>query len=175
MRYIPMCHSWCWRNICSKDHYDIFHICFLYNLHGKLDKCCVSLGELVVYSFCFIMYIYVPSSGLWCPSRFPHEQRGSGLYLQLFVGGIMSYLRCLCLLAYRSFKHILCCHYVIAPFVFSNDYLLISVKLFDYHRLNCPCISYQLQNVYSSVLSKTNRNGHCDLILFNKPIDCTNR
>jgi hypothetical protein len=33
-----------------------------------------------------------------------------GLYLQLFVGGFMSYLRYLCLFAYNGVQHILC-HY----------------------------------------------------------------
>jgi len=31
------------------------------------------------------------------------------LYLQLFVGGLMSYLRYLCLFAYSDVQHILCC------------------------------------------------------------------
>jgi hypothetical protein len=30
-------------------------------------------------------------------------------YLQLFVGGLMSSLRCLCLLAHSGFQHTLCC------------------------------------------------------------------
>jgi hypothetical protein len=31
------------------------------------------------------------------------------LYLQLFVGGLMSYLRCLCWLANSGVQQILCC------------------------------------------------------------------
>jgi len=31
------------------------------------------------------------------------------LYLQLFVGGLRSYLRYLCLLAYSGVQHIVCC------------------------------------------------------------------
>jgi hypothetical protein len=38
------------------------------------------------------------------------------LYLQLFVGGLMSYLRYLCLLAYSGVQHILGC--VFALFIF---------------------------------------------------------
>jgi hypothetical protein len=60
------------------------------------------------------------------------------LYLQLFVGGSMSYLRYLCLLANSGGQHIFCCGFVsfvfvlsvsldypysIAPSVFSNVYL----------------------------------------------------
>ena len=64
------------------------------------------------------------------------------LYLQLFVGGLMSYLPYLCLLAYSGVQHILCCvfyfvslrlvypilpvslasHFFIAPYGFSNVY-----------------------------------------------------
>ena len=66
------------------------------------------------------------------------------LYLQLFVGGCMSYLRYLCLLAHSGVQHIWCCVFVlfffvlcglccqflwivlflIAPSVFSNVYLI---------------------------------------------------
>ena len=35
------------------------------------------------------------------------------LYLSLFVGGLMSYLRQLCLLAHSGFQHILCCVFVL--------------------------------------------------------------
>jgi hypothetical protein len=64
------------------------------------------------------------------------------LYPQLFVGGFMSYLRYLCLIAHIDVQQILCCvfelfffrivrpvlpvsldcQFVIAPSVFSNDY-----------------------------------------------------
>jgi len=39
------------------------------------------------------------------------------LYLQLFVGGLMSYLRYLCLSAYCGLQHILCCVFVLFFFV----------------------------------------------------------
>jgi hypothetical protein len=39
--------------------------------------------------------------------RFPHKN--DDLYLQLFVGGFVSYLRCLCLVAYCGVQHIVCC------------------------------------------------------------------
>jgi hypothetical protein len=38
-------------------------------------------------------------------------------YLQLFVGGLMSYLRYLCLFAYIGVQHILCCVFVLFFFV----------------------------------------------------------
>ena len=39
------------------------------------------------------------------------------LYPQLFVGGLMSYLRCLCLFTYSCVLHILCCIFVLFFFV----------------------------------------------------------
>ena len=48
------------------------------------------------------MCLKVLSSVLICPLRFPHNNMFVGLYLQLFVGGIMSYLRYLCLFVYSS-------------------------------------------------------------------------
>jgi hypothetical protein len=66
------------------------------------------------------------------------------LYLQLFVGGIMSYLRYLCLLAYSDVKHILffcvlctlCCKFPwIAHFCLSLLYSLTSIDLIHLVRL----------------------------------------
>jgi hypothetical protein len=45
-----------------------------------------------------------------------YKQCSVRLYLQLFVGGLMSYLRYLCLFAYSGVQHILC--YVFVLFVF---------------------------------------------------------
>jgi len=64
-----------------------------------------------IFSFlcCPIMYLYVLSSVLWCPLRFPHINGSVRLYLQLFVGMRMSYLRYMCLFANSGVHHILCC------------------------------------------------------------------
>jgi hypothetical protein len=54
-----------------------------------------------IFSFlcCSIMCLYVLSSMLWCPLRFPHKKQCLvRLYPKLFVGGLMSYL---CLFAYK--------------------------------------------------------------------------
>ena len=48
-------------------------------------------------------------------TAYPSREHMS-LYLQLFVGGSMSYLRYLCLFAYSGVLHILCCNF--AEFVF---------------------------------------------------------
>ena len=41
----------------------------------------------------------------------------SRIYLQLFVGGLMFYLRYLCLFAYSGVQHILSCVFVLFVFV----------------------------------------------------------
>jgi len=44
------------------------------------------------------------------------------LYLQLFVGWLMSYLRYLCLFAHSGVQHILCCIFVLVFFVLCTQY-----------------------------------------------------
>ena len=72
------------------------------------DPCCSS-----VFSFfcCPIVCLDVLSSVLWCPLQFLHtsDVQVRSLYLQMFVGGFMSYLRYLCLLAHSGIQHMLWC------------------------------------------------------------------
>ena len=58
---------------------------------------------------CPMMYIYLLSSVLWCPLYFRIKHCSVGVYLQLFVGWLISYLVYLCLFAYSGIQHILCC------------------------------------------------------------------
>jgi len=51
------------------------------------------------------------------------------LYLQLFVVGLMSYLRYSCLFAYNGVQHILCCVLVLLVFVLYFVYSMLSVSL----------------------------------------------
>ena len=44
------------------------------------------------------------------------------LYLQLLVGGIMSYLRYVCLFAHSNVQHILCCLFFFVLLAVSLDY-----------------------------------------------------
>jgi len=101
----------------------------------------VRFDHLFSFLCCPIMCPYVLSSVLWCPLRFPHKkvvlfvftssclQEGSCLiyvvcvclvclYLQLFAGGLMSYLCYLCLLGYNGVQHILCSAFSLFGFVF---------------------------------------------------------
>jgi hypothetical protein len=90
---------------------------------------------------CPIIYLYRLNSMLWCPLRFPRKNDVRP-HPQLLVGGLMPYLRYLCLLEYIGVKHILCwvfwgffrlvytmlsvsedCPFLIVPSVFSNVYL----------------------------------------------------
>jgi hypothetical protein len=81
----------------------------------------------LVFVCCTIMCLYVRSSVLWYPFWFPHKYDVRFvLYLQLFVGGRMSYLRYLCLFPHTGGQHILRCVFVVFFFI------LLSVSL------NCP-------------------------------------
>ena len=108
----------------------------------------------VAHLFCFFccpimcMCPYVLSSVMWCPLRFPDKKQCSvWLYLQVFVGDSMYYLRYLCSFAYSYVRYILCCGFrlfffvlwnicsqflwivhLIAPSVFSNVYFLINFQ-----------------------------------------------
>jgi hypothetical protein len=70
--------------------------------------------------FIILVFIY----NYWCPTRFLYQitclsfNRNTTsvrclvrLYLPLFVGGFMSYLRYWCLLVHSCVQHMLCCNY----------------------------------------------------------------
>ena len=124
------------------------------------------------------MCLYVLSSVLWCPLRFPHKNYVLFVFnLQLFVEGIMSYLRYLCLFAHSGVQHILCFCFVflrlvypmlpvsllIAPSVFSNvclQYHFISfllshriVNMFETSPLALPC--FAVSNMCAKVKGAT--------------------
>ena len=84
-----------------------------------------------LFSFlCFpIMFLYVLGSVLRTPLRI----RTVHLYLQLFVGGLMSYLRYLCFFAYSCVQNMLCCGF----FVFFCLHL-VSCVLNVAISLDCP-------------------------------------
>jgi len=78
-------------------------------------------GVRVAHLFSFlcgpIMCLYVLSSVSWCPLRFPHKGNIRLVFTsKLFVEGLMSYLRYLCLPTHSNIQHILCC--VCALFVY---------------------------------------------------------
>ena len=99
--------------------------------------CCIS------FLCCSIMHLSVLSSVLWCPLRFRIKRCSVRPYLLLFVGGLMSHLRylclCLCILMSKAYCvvfvfFVLClaypilpvslnCSFLITPSVFSNVYL----------------------------------------------------
>ena len=79
--------------------------------HPQIFVGCVLLICLVVLC-CPIMILYVLSFVLWCRLRFPNKSCSVRFYLQLFIGGFMSYLRYLCLFVYSGVQHILCCVFV---------------------------------------------------------------
>ena len=104
----------------------------------------VRVAHLFSFLRCHIMCLYVLSSMLWCPLWSPHKNDvRSFLYLQLFVGGLVVYLRYLCLFTYSGVQRLLCCGFgcvclrlvcpilpvcldcpfLFSPSVFSNVYL----------------------------------------------------
>jgi len=69
------------------------------------------------FKSCYTIIIYCSKIGPRCLLRAIH------IYLQLFVGGLMSYLRYLCLLAHSGVQHILRCVFVLFFFVLLSEYL----------------------------------------------------
>ena len=82
---------------------------------------------------CPIMCLYVRSSVLWWPLRFPHKNDVRFVfYLQLLVGELMSYLRYLCLFACNGVFFVL-----FFVFVLCLAYPMLPVSL-DCPFLDCP-------------------------------------
>ena len=78
-----------------------------------------------------VMCLYALSSVLWCPLRFPYiKQCSVRLYLQLFVAGVMTYLRYLCFFAH-SVVFLFCLSSSCVPYVASFSGLSIFDCPFD--------------------------------------------
>jgi hypothetical protein len=80
-----------------------------------------------------IMCLYVPSSVLCCPLRFPHKTMFVCLYLHFLVGGFMTFLRYLFLLSHSGVQHKVYCVFVLLVFVLC---------------LVCPMLSISLDNPF---------------------------
>jgi hypothetical protein len=93
-----------------------------YRTYARTCRPCLWLFVLFVMNFVFLCYEYRYLVKFKC---FLHR-----LYLQLFVGRLMSYLRYLCFFAYWVVQHILCCVFIFlssssVPFVDSVSGLSI--------------------------------------------------
>ena len=99
----------------------------------------------LVFLCCPIMILYVLSFVLWCPLRFPNKSCSVRFYLQLFIGGFMSYLRYLRLFVYSGVQHTLCCVFVVffCRLVYPMFLVSLDCLLFFY----CPSV---FSNVYLS-------------------------
>ena len=89
-----------------------------------------------------------------------------GLYLQLFIRGLVSYLHYLCLFAYSVVQHILCCVVYFSPsFV---PYVWVS--------LGCPffIVPSVFSNVYSAIFL-TNNKSCCGIGLWKYVIIATGK
>ena len=80
------------------------------------------------------------------------------LYLQLFVGGLISYLRYLCLLAHSGVQHILCCVFCFVSLRLVYPMLLVS--------LDCPFLMSPsvFSNVYWQQMTLILKEGKSHLI-----------
>ena len=86
----------------------------------------VRVAHLFSFLCCPIMCFYVLSFVLWCPLWFPHKKLCSvHLYLQLFVGGLMFYLHCLCVVVSNTYCVALCLSLSCVPCVASFSGLSI--------------------------------------------------
>jgi hypothetical protein len=102
---------------------------------------------------CPIMCLYVLSSVLWCPLRFPHKTD-----VRFVLAGVfMPYLCFFCLLVYSGVQHILCCGFFCLRIV----YPMLPVSL-DYPCLIAPSVlSYvYLINIVPLLLQ---RSEHCNM------------
>jgi len=82
---------------------------------------------------CPIMCLYVLSSVLWCPLRFPHKTD----VRFVLAGVLVSYLNCLCLFVDSGVQHILCC--VLGFFGLHIVYPMLPVPL-DYPFFIAPSV-----------------------------------
>jgi hypothetical protein len=92
----------------------------LFILLEHLSSPLVFGGVRIAHLFSFLCWpivcLYVQSSVLWYRYEFRIKRCSVRLYLRLFVGEQISYLRYLCLFMCSGVQHILCC--VFALFVF---------------------------------------------------------
>ena len=89
--------------------------------------------------------INIESSVLWCPLQFPHWRQCSvRLYLPLFVGGLVSYLRYLCLFG-SSLPPVVCRR---ARVLFTKNHR----KSHNQYLVICVCLRRVMLNTYCIVL-----------------------
>jgi hypothetical protein len=86
-----------------------------------------------------------------------------GFYLQLFVGGVMSCLRHLCLLVYNGVEHILCS-------VFCFICLRLVVCAPNIASFSVLVIRYSLTFIYSLVVCAPNIASFSVLVILDCPV-----
>ena len=102
-----------------------------------------------IFLCCPIMCLYVLNSVLWCTLRFSVR-----LYLQLFVGGLMSYLCYLCLVAHSGVQPILCCVFLCSSSSCVTCFPLFFVVLCDLFCQFLWIVPSVFSNVYNDYLIK---------------------
>ena len=97
-------------------------------------------------------------------------------HLQLFVGGLVSYLRSLCLLAHSGVHHIMCCVFVLVffpcvPYVasFSGCRFLITStpsvfsNVYIHHSVHRNVHRNAQRKVYNSIHRNVHYHGQCNV------------
>ena len=98
-----------------KGKYRTFNMQELLTLHKDLNSP-LFVGRVRVAHLFYVVLLCVFTFLVPCYDvhyNFRIKQLSVRLYLQLFVGGCMSYLCYLCLLAYTGVQHMLCCVFVL--------------------------------------------------------------
>jgi hypothetical protein len=93
----------------------------------------------LVFNHVLLLFAFIYIS--WCSTRFSCELDDSltvRLYLQMFVGGLISYQRCLGLYAFSGVQHILCFVFVLFVFVMYLVCLMLPVSLdCTFNKIDC--------------------------------------
>ena len=96
----------------SGSKYILYHdqTCFIAN------NCSLLMGfVLLIFLVCVVQLCVFTFWVPCCDARYDSAWKWCSVYLclQLFVGGLISYLRCLCLFACSCVQHILCCVFLL--------------------------------------------------------------
>ena len=125
------------------------------------------LARSVLLNFLVFWVVLLCVFTLWVPCcdvryDFRIKTMFGCFHLRLFVGGLTSYLRYLCLFVHSGVQHILCCVFVLFFFILCT--LMLSVSL------DCPILT--AQSVFSNVYLNHNWFSHFYSIWwFNKYIN----
>jgi hypothetical protein len=80
-----------------------------YLISSNQERCCINKCIILRKYSAYWNYMYIILRIVMSDTIITQQRCSIHLYLQLFVGKLMSYLRWLCLFAHSGVQHILCC------------------------------------------------------------------